>query len=59
MSKLAGGILKHKDVTEKIYPKIEKGKISKVNSVIIHQTSSSNAEQTFNAYDKGGHDAHF
>ncbi len=59
LSKLSNGILKDVKVLENIYPKIEKGRLIKVNAIIIHQTNSSTAKQTFNSYEKGGHGAHF
>lgn len=59
MSNVKNGVLIDDKVKQKIFPKIEKGKLITINAVLIHQTSSATAEQTFNAYEKGGHGAHF
>ena len=45
MSKIANEILKDAKVMGKIYPKIERGKLVKINATVIHQTNFSSAEQ--------------
>lgn len=55
MAELKDGILKDSAVTEKIFPKNEKGvmDLKKVKGIVIHQTNSQTAESTFNAYTAG------
>lgn len=59
MSSLVKGKLVSKKVTQKIYSTLEKGKLLKVNGLVIHQTGAATANHTFNSYEKGGHGAHF
>ncbi|HEX3048079.1 MAG TPA: peptidoglycan recognition family protein [Bacillota bacterium] len=46
-------------IIQKIYPKIEHGKLEKVNAIVIHQTDTTSEEQVFNSYSKGPDGAHF
>lgn len=59
MSKLINGELKDPKVTQKVYQALHKGKISKVNAVVIHQTGAPTAQHTFNSYTSSSHGAHF
>jgi len=59
MSKIKSGQLISDKVTQKNFPKIEKGSLLTINAVIVHQTGAATAEHTFNSYEKGGHGAHF
>ncbi len=59
VSKVENGKLVDEKVLQKNFPKIEKGKLIKINSIIVHQTGSSAADQTFNSYKTGGHGTHF
>lgn len=44
----------------KIFATIERGKMDRVNGIVVHQTDSSTAESTFNSYkNKGANGAHF
>src|SRR5215475_1418629 len=46
-------------VTNKVKSKIEKGSLTKVNAIVVHQTGSSNAASSLSSYDKGVNGAHF
>jgi N-acetyl-anhydromuramyl-L-alanine amidase AmpD len=46
-------------IIQKIYPKIEHGKLDKVNAIVVHQTDTTSKEQVFNSYSKGPDGAHF
>ncbi len=59
MSKLVNGVLISEEITQKIFSSIEKGRLIKINAVIIHQTGAATAQHTFNSYEKGGNGAHF
>lgn len=59
MSKLINGELKDLKVTQKIYNSLHKGKINKVNAIVIHQTGAPTALHTFNSYTNSSHGAHF
>lgn len=59
MSKLINGELMDKNVTQKIYKGLHKGKIAKVNAIVVHQTGAPSAQHTFNSYTSASHGAHF
>lgn len=59
MSTLKQGLLLDPKITQKVFSGIEHGSLSKVDTLVIHQTGASTAQQTFNSYAKGGHGAHF
>lgn len=46
-------------IVQKIYPKIEHGKLDKVNAIVVHQTDTTSETQVFNSYSKGPDGAHF
>jgi N-acetyl-anhydromuramyl-L-alanine amidase AmpD len=47
------------EVTQKISSQIEKGALSKVNAIVVHQTGGSTAESALSSYGAGGNGAHF
>jgi len=60
MASIINGKLIAPKVTAKIYPSLHKGKMNKVNAIIVHQTDSDAAQQTFNQYKaKSTTGAHF
>lgn len=59
MSKLINGELQDTKVTQKIFKSLHKGKIAKVNAIIVHQTGAPTASHTFNSYETASHGAHF
>lgn len=46
-------------VTQKISSQIEKGALSKVSAIVVHQTGGSTAESSLSSYGTGGNGAHF
>lgn len=46
-------------VTLSIEPKIERGSMTQINGIIIHQTGGSTAQSALNTYARGGNGAHF
>lgn len=47
-------------IERRIFKKIEKGNLDKVNGIVVHQTDSSSAQSTFNSYDNtSANGAHF
>jgi N-acetyl-anhydromuramyl-L-alanine amidase AmpD len=58
-STIKDGKLVSDKVIDKINSKIEKGGMSVVNAIVVHQTGSSTAESTLNGYKTGGNGAHF
>jgi N-acetyl-anhydromuramyl-L-alanine amidase AmpD len=56
---LNGGKLISSSVVDKVNSKIEKGALTKVNALIIHQTGGSNAESSLSSYNSGANGAHF
>ncbi|MES2676069.1 MAG: peptidoglycan recognition family protein [Pseudomonadota bacterium] len=59
MSKLINGELLDEKVKQKIFAKLHKGKIDKVNAIVVHQTGGATAEHTFNSYGTSPNGAHF
>lgn len=60
MTSIVSGKLIDTKVIVKIYPGLHKGNINKVNAIIVHQTDSDTAQQTFNKYNaKSTTGAHF
>ena len=59
MSKIINGELQSKKVIQKIFKSLHKGKVSKVNAIVVHQTGAPTAQHTFNSYEKASHGAHF
>jgi N-acetyl-anhydromuramyl-L-alanine amidase AmpD len=59
MSKLINGELQDEKVEQKIYTGLHKGKIAKVNAIVVHQTGAATAQHTFNSYESSSHGAHF
>lgn len=59
MSKLINGELQDTKVTQKIFKSLHKGKIAKVNAIVVHQTGATSAQSTFNSYQSASHGAHF
>lgn len=55
----SGGKLVHKNVTDKVNNKIEKGKLSKVSAIVVHQTGGATAESSLSSYNAGKNGAHF
>lgn len=55
----SGGKLVHANVADKINSKIEKGKLSSVSAIVVHQTGGATAESALNSYDAGVNGAHF
>ena len=53
------GMLVDKIVTLKRYTHIEHGALKAVHAIVVHQTDTTTAQQTFNSYAVGGNDAHF
>ena len=54
------GMVKSSRITKKRYTNIERGKLEKVNGIVVHQTYSKTAESAFNSYQsKGATGAHF
>lgn len=56
---LKGGKVLSPEVTDRITSRIEKGALSKVDAIVVHQTGGATAESAFNSYKKGGEGAHF
>lgn len=47
-------------IERKIFKKIEKGSLGKINGIVVHQTDSSSDQSTFNSYDNtSANGAHF
>ncbi|MEF3073837.1 peptidoglycan recognition family protein [Methylobacter sp. Wu1] len=46
-------------IIDKVNSKIEKGSLSIVNAIIIHQTGSGNAQSSLSSYNDGANGAHF
>jgi len=46
-------------VIDKVKSKIEKGSLTKVDAIVVHQTGSSSAASSLSSYDKGANGAHF
>lgn len=59
MSKLISGELQDTKVIQKIFKSLHKGKIAKVNAIVVHQTGAPSAQHTFNSYQSASHGAHF
>lgn len=53
------GMIVNKRITNRRFPGIEQGALTDIKAIVVHQTDSSTAQQTFNAYSQGGHGAHF
>ncbi|WP_439889533.1 peptidoglycan recognition protein family protein [Ralstonia sp. 25C] len=54
------GIVDDERIKVRIFPNIERSRMSKVNGIVVHQTDSSTANSTFNSYQgKGANGAHF
>lgn len=53
------GMLVDSKVTLRRFPNIEHGALPNVAAIVVHQTDTSTAQQTFNAYASGGNGAHF
>lgn len=59
MATLKNGLFKDPKVQQRLFPSIEKGPLTNVNALVIHQTGAPTAQHTFNFYEKGDHGAHF
>ena len=59
MAQIQDGKLIHAKVTLRIVSGIEKGPMSIVRAIVVHQTGGATAESTFTAYENGGNGAHF
>jgi N-acetyl-anhydromuramyl-L-alanine amidase AmpD len=59
MATLQKGLFKDLKVQQRLFPGIEKGPLTKVNALVIHQTGAPTTQHTFNSYQNGGHGAHF
>jgi N-acetyl-anhydromuramyl-L-alanine amidase AmpD len=46
-------------IVEKLFSKIEKGPMSKVDAIVVHQTGGSTADSSFGKYKQGMEGAHF
>ncbi len=55
---IVDGVITHGDVKNKIQPLIEKGSMTQVNGIIVHQTDGASAESAFAAYRSGQAGAH-
>jgi len=55
----SGGKLIHRNVTDKVNNKIEKGKLSSVHAIVVHQTGGATAESALQSYNQGKNGAHF
>ncbi|MCQ8104377.1 N-acetylmuramoyl-L-alanine amidase [Methylomonas sp. SURF-2] len=55
----SGGKLVHKNVTDKVNSAIEKGALSVVHAIVVHQTGAATAGSSFSSYDSGNNGAHF
>ena len=55
---ITDGVIANKLVTNKIQPRIEKGLMSAVHGIIVHQTGGSTAASAFASYEKGVNGAH-
>lgn len=53
------GMLAHPKVTLKRYQSIEHGSLKGVHAIVVHQTDTTAAQNTFNSYKAGGNGAHF
>jgi len=53
------GKLVSSKVFDKVKSKIEKGALTKVDAIVVHQTGSSSAASSLSSYDKGANGAHF
>jgi len=59
MSKIVGGKLVDKKVSQKIYKSLQKGNMTTINAIVVHQTGASTAQHTFNSYTSSSNGAHF
>jgi len=59
MSKIIGGKLVDKKVSQKIYKSLQKGNITTINAIVVHQTGAATAQHTFNSYTNSSNGAHF
>lgn len=55
----SGAKLVHKNVTDKVNVKIEKGNLTNVHAIVVHQTGGATAESAFQSYNAGENGAHF
>ncbi len=54
------GLVKSNRIMTKIFRKIERDRMDKINGIIVHQTDTQTASQTFNSYShSGSNGAHF
>lgn len=53
------GIIVDSKVILRRFPSIEHGPLDSAHAIVVHQTDSSTAQQTFNSYNSGGNGAHF
>jgi N-acetyl-anhydromuramyl-L-alanine amidase AmpD len=56
---LKDGKIVANQVTDKIYQKIEKGNLSTVHAIVVHQTGSKTSVSSFSSYNDGVNGAHF
>lgn len=59
MFTIINGKIIHPRIKQKIYPKLAKGHMPKINGIIVHQTDTKNAKQTFNSFAQGHSGTHF
>lgn len=59
MPTLKNGLLIDPKVHQRIFSNLEKGPLTSVNALVIHQTGAPTAQHTFNSYQQASHGAHF
>lgn len=57
--KIVNGLCQSPKITQRIFPTIEKGPLSTVNALVVHQTGGATKESAFNSYKAGNNGAHF
>ena len=53
------GVIRNTRIKNDIYSQIEKGKLIKVNAIVLHQTGSNSSESAYFSYKSGQNGAHF
>jgi N-acetyl-anhydromuramyl-L-alanine amidase AmpD len=56
---IKGGKLVHAKVVDKVNAKIEKGSLTAVHAIVVHQTGAKTAASSLSSYDSGANGAHF
>jgi N-acetyl-anhydromuramyl-L-alanine amidase AmpD len=57
--KIIDGKLVSDQVTDKIFSEIEKGALTKIDAIVVHQTGGKTSQSSFNSYKGGQNGAHF